>query len=117
MESLTRRVEAIVNAAAKPGVEVSFELIGQRPAGKIAASHPLVRLVRRVLHAQGLQPNLTVGSTDANVPLSRGLPAVTMGLSTGFGAHTANEYINTQPLFQGLAQLVEVVEGVFQELA
>jgi acetylornithine deacetylase/succinyl-diaminopimelate desuccinylase-like protein len=70
-----------------------------------------------VLHAQGLQPNLTVGSTDANVPLSRGLPAVTIGLSTGFGAHTVNEYISTQPLSQGLAQLYEVVEGVFLEKA
>ncbi len=116
LESLTRRVETIVNAAARSGVEVSFELIGQRPAGKIAASHPLVRLVRRVLHSQGLQPNLTIGSTDANIPLSRGLPAVTIGLSTGFGAHTVNEFINTQPLFQGLAQLVDVVEGVFEEL-
>ncbi len=116
LESLTRRVEAMVNAVARPGVEISIELIGQRPAGKIAASHPLVRLVRRVLHKQGLQPNLTVGSTDANVPLSRGLPAVTIGLSTGFGAHTANEFINTQPLFLGLAQLVEVVEGAFKDL-
>jgi hypothetical protein len=41
---------------------------------------------------------------------------VTLGLSTGFGAHTANEYISTQPLFQGLAQVVEVVEGAFKEL-
>jgi tripeptide aminopeptidase len=117
LASLTRRVEAIVSTAEKPGVQVSLELIGQRPAGKIPASHPLVRLVRRVLHAQGLQPNLTVGSTDANLPLSLGLPAVTMGLSTGFGAHTANEYVSTQPLFQGLAQVVEVVEGAFRELA
>jgi len=116
LANLTRRVEAIVKTAEKPGVQVSIELIGQRPAGKIAASHPLVRLVRQVLHAQGLQPNLTVGSTDANVPLSRNLPAVTLGLSTGFGAHTANEYINTQPLSQGLAQLVGVVEGAFREL-
>jgi acetylornithine deacetylase/succinyl-diaminopimelate desuccinylase-like protein len=117
LASLTRRVELLVKSAQKAGVQVTYELIGQRPAGKIPASHPLVRLVRRVLHAQGLQPNLTVGSTDANVPLSRGLPAVTIGLSTGFGAHTVNEYISTQPLSQGLAQLYEVVEGVFLEKA
>jgi len=116
LESLIRRAEALVKSAEKPGVQVTFEMIGQRPAGKIPASHPLVRLSRRVLYAQGLQPNLTIGSTDANVPLSRGLPAVTIGLSTGFGAHTVNEYINTQPLSQGLAQVVDMVEGAFKEL-
>jgi len=115
LASLTRRVETLVASAEKPGVQVSFELIGQRPAGKIPPSHPLVRLARQAIFAQDLQPTLTIGSTDANIPLSRGLPAITLGLSTGFGAHTVNEYINTQPLFQGLAQLVEVVEGVFLE--
>jgi hypothetical protein len=62
-------------------------------------------------------PNLTIGSTDANIPLSRGLPAVCIGLSSGFGAHTSHEYINTAPLAQGLAQVQAVVEGCFKELA
>ena len=116
LAGLTRQVERIVKAAEKPGVQVVIDQIGQRPAGKIAASHPLVRLAQRALRNQGLQPILTVGSTDANVPLSRGLPAITLGLSTGYGAHTTNEYIHTQPVSQGLAQLVEVVEGAFREL-
>jgi acetylornithine deacetylase/succinyl-diaminopimelate desuccinylase-like protein len=97
-------------------VEVTLELIGRRPAGKLSSSHPLVRLGKRCLRAQGIEPNLTIGSTDANVPLSRGLPAVCIGLSTGYGAHTVNEYIHVGPLFQGLAQMVALVEGIFQEL-
>lgn len=113
---LTRQVEGLVKGANAPGIEVDLELIGQRPPGKIAAAHPLVRLAQRALQDLGLQPTLTIGSTDANIPLSRGLPAICIGLSTGFGAHTVNEYINTLPLAQGLAQVQAVVEGCFTEL-
>jgi di/tripeptidase len=116
LNHLVRQVEALVGAANRPDVAVTLELIGRRPAGKLASSHPLVRLAKRCLQAQGIQPNLIIGSTDANVPLSRGLPAICVGLSTGYGAHTVNEYIHVGPLFQGLAQVVALVEGIFQEL-
>jgi acetylornithine deacetylase/succinyl-diaminopimelate desuccinylase-like protein len=116
LNQLVRQVEGLVSAANRPDVAVTLELIGRRPAGKLASSHPLVRLAKRCIQAQGLQPNLTIGSTDANVPLSRGLPAICVGLSSGYGAHTVNEYIHVGPLFQGLAQIVALVEGTFQEL-
>lgn len=116
LNSLVRQVEQIVKTANAPGVEVRLELIGRRPAGKISASHPLVRLAQHALQDLGLKPNLTIGSTDANIPLSRGLAAICIGLSTGFGAHTVNEYINTPQLAQGLAQVEAVVEACFREL-
>lgn len=78
--------------------------------------HPLVRLAQRCLKEQGIAPNLTIGSTDANVPLSLGLPAICVGLSKGSGAHTQQEYVYTKPLQSGLAQLAALVQGVFQEL-
>jgi tripeptide aminopeptidase len=116
LSQLVHQVETLVSTANRPDVEVSLELIGRRPAGKLPSSHPLVRLAKRCLQAQGIPPNLTIGSTDANVPLSRGFPSICIGLSTGYGAHTANEYVHVGPLFQGLAQMVALVEGIFQEL-
>ena len=107
------QVERLVAAANRPKVEVSAQVIGQRPAGEINPDHPLVRLGLSCLVKQGLQPTLNIGSTDANIPLSRGLPAICIGLTSGGGAHTINEYILTQPLAQGLAQLVDVVRGTF----
>lgn len=113
LQSLTRLVEDVVVTANRPDVQFTCELIGQRPAGKISSTHPLVRLAQRALQVQGLEAHLAIGSTDANIPLSRGLPAVTIGLTTGHGAHTVNEYIHTQPLAKGLAQLVSLIEGVW----
>jgi acetylornithine deacetylase/succinyl-diaminopimelate desuccinylase-like protein len=116
LDNLVERVEELVESACQADVQVTAEIIGRRPAGKISANHPLVRVARRALESVGLQPNLGIGSTDANIPLSRGLPAVCLGLSTGGGAHTLNEYINTRPVSQGLDQLVAVIEGVFREI-
>jgi tripeptide aminopeptidase len=116
LEDLDRKVGALVKAAEGDEVSVIQEVIGQRPAGSISTSHPLVRLAVRSLEKQGIAPSLTVGSTDANIPLSRGLPAICLGISTGAGAHTLNEYIHTQPLSQGLEQLVYVVRRAYQDL-
>jgi tripeptide aminopeptidase len=117
LSALVGQVRTCVKQANRAEVQATIELIGDRPAGKIPASHPLVRLAKRCLQAQGLQPNLAIGSTDANAPLSRGLPAICVGLSTGQGAHTLQEFINTQPLTKGLAQLVDLVTGAFRELS
>ncbi len=115
LQTLVSQVESLAQAAIRQDVSVSLELIGQRPAGKLPSAHPLVRLAKRALQEQGLQANLSIGSTDANVRLSHGLPAICIGLTTGYGAHTTNEYINTAPLAQGLAQVMTVVEGIFTE--
>ena len=115
--SLAAQVESIVAAFNRQGVQATAEISGQRPAGEISSMHPLVRLAARSLEAQGIQPSLNVGSTDANIPLSLGLPAVCLGLSTGCGAHTVEETIHTAPLAQGLDQLAVVVEQAWQALA
>ena len=114
LSDLIAWVERLVQAANRPNVEATCEVIGRRPAGKLATNHPLVQLACRCLEAQGMRPNLGIGSTDANIPLSRGLPAVCIGLTNGSGAHTVGEFIFTEPLARGMAQAAALVEGVFK---
>lgn len=114
LAGLAAQVEALVAGANRPAVQATAEISGQRPAGEIPSTHPLVRLAARCLEEQGIQPSLNVGSTDANIPLSRGLPSVCIGLTTGCGAHTVEEYIHTSPLAQGLTQLSRLVEEAWR---
>ena len=90
------------------------EVIGDRPAGEIPADHPLVKLASRCYARGGTNVKLNIGSTDANVPLSRGLPAICVGLTTGGGAHTMGEYIDIRPLEQGLETLVDIIQTIFR---
>jgi acetylornithine deacetylase/succinyl-diaminopimelate desuccinylase-like protein len=111
---LVAAVEDIIDRARRDGLALHAEVIGRRPSGAIAADHPLVRLAERSLVAQGLTPALGIGSTDANIPLSRGLPAVCIGLTRGGGAHTANEWIQLAPIEKGVAQLLDVARGAYE---
>jgi tripeptide aminopeptidase len=116
LEALARQVEKIAHSAQKPGVRVEVESIGQRPSGELPAEHPLVRLAEDCLLAAGVEPHLNTGSTDANLPLSRGLPAITIGLTSGGRAHSVDEYINLAPLEKGMEQLTGLVSRVWEVL-
>ncbi len=110
---LVEGVERLIEAAGRPGVRFEAEVIGERPAGEMSANHPLVRLAEECLIEQGMEPHLTSGSTDANIPLSKGFPALVLGVTRGGGAHTKNEFMEVKPVAQGMEQLVRFVERVF----
>ena len=109
LEDLAAQVEAIVASARKPGVTVELEAIGQRPAGELPQAHRWCGSHRTACVKVGVEPYLNIGSTDANLPLSLGLPAVAIGLTTGAGAHTLHEFIRIAPLATGVEQLVSLV--------
>ncbi len=113
LAELVAAAEKLIQHANKPGVEVEAEVIGQRPAGEIPINHPLVLLAKDCLREVGLEPGLISGSTDANVPLSKGYPAIVLGVTTGGSAHTIHEYIHTAPMAQGMEQLVKFVSRVW----
>jgi acetylornithine deacetylase/succinyl-diaminopimelate desuccinylase-like protein len=114
LAALVTAVERVIQKANRSGVTVESTVIGQRPAGEIHAGHPLVMLAKNCLYELGLEAGLISGSTDANVPLSKGYPAVVLGITTGGSAHTIHEYINTKPIAQGMEQLVQFVSRVWQ---
>jgi tripeptide aminopeptidase len=115
LETLVRQVEQIVHSAEKPGVTIGLEVIGQRPTGKLPANHSLVKLAQDCLLATGIESHLNIGSTDANLPLSRGLPSITIGLTTGGSAHTVHEFMNIAPLEKGMEQLFRVVSNAWNQ--
>lgn len=114
LRDLSNKILDMVEGANSADIQVSAALIGQRPRGEIPPDHPLVKLAVDCLQAQGFQPRLNIGSTDANIPLSRGYPAICIGLTSGRGAHTAAEQIDISPLNKGLSQMVELARGIFQ---
>jgi tripeptide aminopeptidase len=101
-----QKVRAQVDAVSKPDMPFSVDVVGDRPAGSIATEHPLVQGALSALQAIGIRGTLENGSTDANVPLAYGIPAVTVGVTRGGNAHRLDEYIETQPVSDGLRQLI-----------
>jgi acetylornithine deacetylase/succinyl-diaminopimelate desuccinylase-like protein len=106
LQSLEQRVRTEIEAVVKPELTMSVEVVGDRPAGSIPTAHPLVQGAVAALAQVGVLGALETGSTDANVPLAAGCPAVTIGITRGGNAHRLDEYIETKPIEAGMRQLV-----------
>lgn len=113
LATLSRKVEDLIRFSERPDVHFNIEVIGDRPFGEIPKEHPLVQLGIQSLEAQGRSADLLIGSTDANVPLSKGFPAICIGLANGGGAHSDREYLEPELLPMGMSHLVSVVLGAF----
>ncbi|KAB2902907.1 MAG: M20/M25/M40 family metallo-hydrolase [Anaerolineae bacterium] len=106
LQNLEQDVMSIADRLAREDVNFHFELVGNRPAGAIPIDHPLVRLAVDAHEAIQMKTELDGGSTDANIPLSEGIPTVCVGVSYGGNAHRLDEYIETAPIELGMWQLM-----------
>ena len=91
------------------GASLQATLVGQRDGGSISESHPLARAAAAALREAGAAAEWGSGSTDANVPLSRGIPAICIGITHGGDAHRLHEYIDTADIPRGMEALARVV--------
>lgn len=122
--ALHRAVEDSVahwNAQAKPGpnaaeaLRFSIVKIGERPAGHLPAESPLREALQAVDRHLGLRADLRLGSTDANLPLSLGIPAISMGAGgEGGGAHTLAEWYSAQGREIGLRRVLLLVLSMLE---
>ena len=108
LDALRAAARAVLDDPAMP-LAVSVHTIGERPAGQLDPDHPLATLAARVLREAGITPRLTAASTDANAAYPRGIPALTLGITTGEGTHTEQEWIDAGPVAAGLAALAATV--------
>jgi tripeptide aminopeptidase len=107
LKKLDTQFLAIVNASVdeenkarstKQGsISADPKMIGDRPCGVTALTTPLVQGVTAVVKAFGMTPVYDMGSTDANVPMSLGIPAVTVGSGSGARAHALDEWVTVEP--------------------
>jgi len=82
------------NAAREEGAELTVDVdrIGTRPAARSDIESPLVQTAAAAMNALGVEPDLQISSTDANHPISIGIPAITLSRGgVGANAHALNE--------------------------
>jgi acetylornithine deacetylase/succinyl-diaminopimelate desuccinylase-like protein len=114
LEALVGQVSNLTTASNAPSLTFTATVTSQRPAGAIPRTHPLVQLAADSLRALGVEPVFEKGSTDTNIPLSLGLPAICIGLCKGGNAHRPDEFIEPATLESGLKQLLLVVLGAYE---
>jgi acetylornithine deacetylase/succinyl-diaminopimelate desuccinylase-like protein len=88
-------------------LDYKIDKIGDRPAAQLPEESPLLEALRAVDRHLGLKTELRLGSTDANIPLSLGIPALSMGAGgEGGGAHTLAEWYSARDRETGLKRVL-----------
>jgi acetylornithine deacetylase/succinyl-diaminopimelate desuccinylase-like protein len=112
LERAVAQAVAHSNSKAQPASgrrPLTFEIarIGDRPAANLPENSALLEALRAVDRHLGLRTELLLGSTDANIPLSLGVPALSMGAGgDGGGAHTQAEWYSAQERALGLKRVL-----------
>lgn len=116
LRRLSDRVGRVL-AAPRGEAAVNVEVLGERPAGMVAPDSLIVTRATELLHVLGVTPTGDASSTDANIPISRGVPAICIGLTTGGNVHREDEFIDVPPVGEGLTQLVALAVLLAEDLA
>lgn len=105
-ENATRR-------AGDPPLELKVDLIGERPTGETRADSALVEVALEATRALGVTPRLDQSSTDSNLPISLGIPAITLGAGGSSGAsHSLDEWYDPRERDLGLKRGLLVILGI-----
>jgi len=102
-----------VNARRKRGtaaLRLDIRLIGDRPSGETPVNSSLVRAARNATRVFGDTPELVASSTDANIPIALGIPAIAIGAGgESGGTHTVEEWYSNEGGVEGIERAMLLV--------
>ncbi|WP_424001730.1 M20/M25/M40 family metallo-hydrolase [Maribacter sp. IgM3_T14_3] len=92
-QSMQTALEEYNNTGVDDKISLELIKIGDRPSGELSLDTPLVQRAISTTSLFGYEPSLTRGSTNGNIPISLGVPAITIGRGgVGGGAHSLHEW-------------------------
>jgi acetylornithine deacetylase/succinyl-diaminopimelate desuccinylase-like protein len=120
LDRFDREIRVIVRAAAQqenarrasatPPLSHDVLVIGDRPSGELSADHPLVLSAIEATQLIDREPELAAASTDANIPIAMGIPAIAIGAGgRGGDAHTPGEWYDNVEGPLGIARAMTIL--------
>jgi len=101
---------AVTESTRSSHIESKIEMIGERPSGNTAVESVIVQAAMEVTRKFGVEPQTDIGSTDANIPISLGLPAIAIGGGGSSGSvHTPEEWFDPLYRDQGIQRLLALI--------
>ena len=113
LEIMEEKFNAVMESYREKGIDVHVTVVGERPCSEqvdeIVQSEMAERVIAAISRYFGWEPTASKASTDCNIPLSMGIPAVCTGCILGQGAHTREEYVEIDSLLPGLKVAFELI--------
>ena len=97
-------------------IQADPKVIGERPCGETKMDAPILQTTAAVVQAFGLKPTFGFSSTDSNIPMSMGIPALTIGRGgPGGRSHSPDEWTDVEA--GGIAKSVEIALAIVLAVA
>lgn len=113
LAEMEEHFKAAVEFYRAKGIQVTVTQVGDRPCkGEVDADREqalMDRAAKAIKNQYGYDVVYNPGSTDANIPMAMGIPAICMGCKEGGGAHTRGEYVVIDSLLPGLKAAGEMI--------
>lgn len=111
VEEQIREIVEVVGAE-EAGASVGFEVVSRCNAGGLTADHPLVLETRRIMASLGITPLPEPYSSAVSSFIERGVPAVTVGITTGSNLNETDEWVAVEPMLRGMAQVIGMLLAI-----
>ncbi|MGF1529931.1 MAG: peptidase dimerization domain-containing protein [Puniceicoccaceae bacterium] len=99
---------------AESEADVNLQVVSRRLLGGISFSHPLVKTMRAIDESLEIEPVIAPSTGELCALIDKGIPSVTIGLTTAANQHEVNESIAIQPIFRGVIQLISLLDAIDQ---
>jgi len=96
-------------------IELEMTLVGDRPSGQTSESANIVKFAVAAFEAFGIRPTFRISSTDSNVPISLGIPAITIGRGgLGGRSHSLDEWVDIErePTVRGMQVVMTTILAI-----
>jgi di/tripeptidase len=104
--------EIVAEVSSSSGDTITLDIFAQREPGGIPFSHPLIRQTRQIMDNLKIEPRPGPSTSELSTFIDRGIPAITLGLTEGDHIHEANETIQIEPIYKGIAQTIATLKAI-----
>ncbi len=101
--------DIVAETEAQSGAEIMLDVFARREPGGILISHPVVRVARAAIDAQGVSPRIMPSTSETSALIDAGIPAVTLGLASSSSISDDREALDIESIKKGIMQLVDVL--------
>mgnify|MGYP000849543579 CR=1 FL=1 len=109
LEQLYQNFVKIIENYKSDKVKISVRTLGERPCGTTPHDSSLIERVINTRDELGLKTEFRASSTDANYPMSLGIPSISFGIGDGMGVHTQDEYLIAESMKTGMKHLLRFI--------
>ena len=103
-------ISLVESLSGRDGITIGIEIIARRRPGNLGREHPLVCAAGEILLELGVESRVEPSVSELAALLDRRIPSLTLGLTKGENRHSPEESILLDPIFDGLAQLVSMLQ-------